>query len=198
MSRARGSPPPTPDWEVPYIPPGGLVDECLLPDGCLSCDDPVMFLPLRPLEDFDHPLLKQALGADPERDPLWSLNTFMAKQCAGMNHDWRAHPEDLMRAFRTGEFSDLDKASLSWAFSGMRKKYVFPGLIGGTQLPIFEVARCFWNAFDGCAYGCGPWLNQWADDPEKPHPCTRPRPFPNDPVHRYNPDSAYSRRRPSP
>ena len=26
------------------------------------------------------------------------------------------------------------------------------------------------DAFEGYAFGCGPWLNQWADDPEKLHP----------------------------
>ena len=196
MTPAGGRASPAPDWEVPYIPPGGLVEECLLPDGCDSCDDPVMFLPLRPLRDFDHPLLKQVRGADPEGDPLWNLDSFMAKQCAGMNYRFRAHPEDLMRAFRTGEFSNLDKASLSWAFAGMRRKYVFPGLVAGAQLPIFEWARCFWKAFDGCAFGCAPWLNQWANNPEKPHPCARPRTFPKDPSPpRYNPDMAYSRPR---
>ena len=196
MSLARGKASPAPDWEAPYIPPGGLVDECLLPDGCDSCDDPVMALPLRPLGDFDHPLLKQARGADPEGDPLWNLDSFMAKQCAGMSYHLRAHPEDLMRAFRTGEFFNLDKASLSWAFAGMRRKYVFPGLVAGAQLPIFEVARCFWKAFDGYAYGCAPWLNQWANNPVKPHPCARPRAFPKDPSPpRYNPDMVYSRPR---
>ena len=72
--------------------------ECLLPDGCDSCDDPVMSLPLRPLEDFDHPLPRQVCCADPEWDSLWSLNHFMAKNCAGMNYDLRVCPESLMQA----------------------------------------------------------------------------------------------------
>ena len=196
MSLAYGKASRAPDWEVPYIPPEGVVDECLLPDGCDSCDDPVMLRPLRRLEDFDHPLLKQALGADAEWDPLWSLNLFMAKNCAGMSHDLRAPPERLMQAFRTGAFSPAETQSLSWAFSGMRRKYMFPSLVASAQLPIFEVARCFWVAFDGSAFGCAPWLNQWANNPEKPHPCTRPRTFPkNASPPRYNPDMAYSRPR---
>ncbi len=48
-----------------------------------------------------------------------------------MNYHLRAHPEDLMRAFRAGEFSNLDKAPLSWAFSDMRRKSVFPGFVAG-------------------------------------------------------------------
>ena len=24
--------------------------------------------------------------------------------------------------------------------------------------------------FDGAAFGCGPWLNQWAENPDRPHP----------------------------
>ena len=196
MSPARGRASPAPGWEVPYIPPGGVVEECLLPDGCDSCDDPVMSLPLRPLGDFDHPLLKQARGADLEWDPMWSLNHFMAKNCAGMSYELRVRPESLMRAFRTGTFSPAEARALSWAFSGMRRKYMFPSLVASAQLPIFEVARCFWKAFDGYAYGCAPWLNQWADNPQKPHPCARPRTFPKDPSPpRYNPDMAYFRPR---
>ena len=97
MRPARGRASPTPDWEAPYIPPGGLVDQCLLPDGCGSCDDPVMSLPIRPLRDIDHPLLKQALGADPEGEPLWSLDSFMAKQWAG--NPEKPHPCARPRTF---------------------------------------------------------------------------------------------------
>ena len=95
-----------------------------------------------------------------------------------MNYRLQAHPEDLMRAFRTGEFSNLDKASLSWALGGTGRKYMFPGLIAGARFPIFEVARCFRKAFYRYAFGCGQWLNQWASNPERPHPCARPGTFP--------------------
>ncbi|MCZ0943245.1 MAG: hypothetical protein OXJ53_09330 [Gammaproteobacteria bacterium] len=174
-------------WEVPYIPPGGIVEECLLPDGCDSCNDPLMRRPLKALAAFDRSQLKRVSGADPEWDPLWSLNLFMSKNCAGLNHSYRADPVELREAFRTGEFTSIQKTALSWAFSGMRRKYMFPMLVAGAQLPIFEVVRCFWTVFEGCAFGCGPWLNQWADDPDKPHPSAKGRAFPGLPAPRYSP-----------
>ncbi|MCY4212901.1 MAG: hypothetical protein OXF68_04670 [Gammaproteobacteria bacterium] len=109
-------------WEVPYIPPEGIVEECLLPDGCDSCNDPVMRQPLKALGAFDHPQLRQAEGADPAWDPLWSLNQFMSKNCAGLNYGLRTEPLELREAFRTGEFTSRQKTALSWAFSGMRRK----------------------------------------------------------------------------
>ena len=48
----------------------------------------------------------------------------------------------------------------------MRTKFVFPGLMCGTRIAIYDMARCFWNVFGGA----GPYLNQWAENPQKPHP----------------------------
>ena len=161
------------NWDLPYIPPGGIVPECLLPDGCTSCEDPVMRRPLEPLDRFDHPQLKKAEGADPTWDALWSLGLFIAKNCAGLVHEYRPDIAGLRGAFASGQFTKQHHIALEWAFSGMRTKYMFPRLVAGAQLPIFEVARCFWTLFDGASFGSGPWLNQWADDPDKQHPSAR-------------------------
>ena len=159
------------NWDVPYIPPQGIVPECLLPDTCSSCNGPLMARPLAPLARFDRPQLKCVKTSAPSNhDPLASLHLFVAKECAGLPREHRPNIEQLRRAFRTGEFTERQGAALDWAFSGMRRKYAFPLLVAGARLPIFEVARCFWNVFDGYAYGCGPWLNQWAEEPDKPHP----------------------------
>lgn len=158
-------------WERPHLPPGGIVRECLLPDGCESCDDPIMLRPLEPLARFDLPQLR-SVGVEAEGwDPLASLENIMAKEWAGLAHECRPSASGLRDAFANGKFTKQHRAALDWAFAGMRRKYVFPGLVDRAMLPIFEVVRCFWLLFDGYAYGCGPWLNQWADDPDKPHPC---------------------------
>lgn len=164
-------------WDVPYVPPGGLVLEGLLPDNCPSCLDPIMQRPLEPLRRFDHPQLRQAPPAHPDRDPLTALRFFMRKQCAGLAHRWRPDIAGLRLAFHTGDFTEQHAMALDWAFSGMRAMYVFPGLVAGARLPIFEVARCFWTLFEGDCYGCGPWLNQWADDPDRPHPAVQTTPL---------------------
>ena len=98
------------------------------------------------------------------------MHRSIAHECAGLALDYRPDTDALGDAFRTGEFTRRHVVALKWAFSGMRRMYVFPGFIAGTQLPIYEVAYCLWTAFDGNAFGCGPWLNQWADDPSRPHP----------------------------
>ena len=162
------------DWEVPYIPPEGIVAECLLPDGCDSCDDPIMQRGLEPLARFDRPQLKRAPA--PGRDPLWSLGRFISKECAGLVHRYRPGPAELRQAFADGRFPAQHRIALEWAFAGMRRKFVFPILVAGARLPIHEVARCFWIAFDGMDFGCGPWLNQWADDPDRPHPGSKVEP----------------------
>ena len=158
------------DWEVPYIPPQGIVPECLLPDACISCDDPLMMRPLAHLDRFDQPQLRSVPTSTSSSDPLASLRLFFAKECAGLPYRHRPNVEQLRRAFRTGEFTERQGVALDWAFAGMRRKYAFPLLVAGARLPIFEMARCFWIVFDGYAFGCGPWLNQWVDDPDKPHP----------------------------
>ena len=158
------------DWEVPYIPPEGIVRECLLPDACNSCDDPLMAQPLEPLRRFDCPQLKRVDGPSTDRDPLDCLGLFVAKECAGMAHRHRPHIGGLRKAFESGEFTEQHRIALGWAFAGMRTMYAFPSLVAGARLPIFEVARCFWMLFDGASFGCGPWLNQWAVDPDRPHP----------------------------
>lgn len=158
-------------WEVPYIPPQGIVPECLLPDTCVSGSDPLMAQPLAPLGHFDHPQLKSVMTSAPcNHDPLASLRRFIAKECAGLPQEHRPNADQLRQAFRTGEFTEPQAAALDWAFGGMRRKYAFPLLVAGIRLPIFDVARCFWNVFAGHAYGCGPWLNQWAEEPDKSHP----------------------------
>ena len=159
------------EWERPYVPPEGLVPECLMPDGCTEWDAPVMGRPLEPLSRFDQPQLKRG-PVHCDWDALFELRLFMAKQCAGLAYAYRPDIPDLREAFRMGRFTDQQSIALAWAFSGMRAKYTFPGLIAGAQLPIFEVARCFWTLFEGSAFGCGPWLNQWADNPDRPHPAT--------------------------
>jgi len=162
------------DWDVPYIPPEGIQIECLSPDACKSCDDPAMSKGLLPLDRVDWPQLRHAPGsrAGSKDDEGWNLGLFIAKECAGMSHECRPETRALREAFRTGQFTQRHRIALGWAFSGMPPKYAFPGLIAGARLPIFEVARCFWTAFDGAAFGCGPWLNQWAEDPDRPHPHT--------------------------
>ena len=157
-------------WEVPYIPPAGIVRECLLPDGCTSCEDPIMAQPLQPLARFDRPQLKRVENSRCRQDPEVVLAHVMAKNCAGLAGQYRPDVGELREAFRTGHFTRQHKIALDWVFSGMRTKYVFPGLVAGAALSIFEVAQCFWAVFDGASYGTGPWLNQWADDPYKPHP----------------------------
>ncbi len=161
------------NWEIPYIPPEGVVRECLLPDGCVSCDDPIMRRPLEPLARFDRLQLKRIDGVTARRDPLDALRRVIAKDCAGLAHEHRPSVKELREAFASGRFTEQHRIALGWAFSGMRVKRVFPGLIAGAQLSIFEVARCFWTVFDGASFGCGPWLNQWADDPDRPHPSVK-------------------------
>ena len=160
------------EWEVPYIPPEGIRRECLMPDGCTSCDAPVMSELLLPLSRFDLAPLRQVTPGEgfPHRGPYWELDLFLRKGCAGLAHAWRITGAEFREALRTGVYTERHKFALSWAFSGMRRKYVFPGLIAGAEVPIFEVARCFWVAFGGQDFGCGPWLNQWAKSPERPHP----------------------------
>ena len=148
-----------------------MVKELLLPDGATWWDDPVMGEPLRPLADFDHPQLRRVSTPEDEgHDPVRSLRSFMGKNCAGLRDELRADPHELREAFATGEFTTRQACALDWAFSGMRVMWMFPGFIAGARLPIHEVARCFWHAFDGASYGTGPWLNQWADNPDRPHP----------------------------
>ncbi len=165
------------NWETPYIPPQGIVTECLFPDGCTCWENPVMHRPLRPLERFDHPPLKRVGAVGFDWDPIESLRQVIAKACAGLPYEYRPDVKELRAAFASGQFAEQHCIALEWAFSGMRVKYVFPGLVAGAQLPIFEVARCFWTVFDGASFGCGPWLNQWADDPHKPHPSTEVTPL---------------------
>ena len=161
---------PKEQWGVPYIPPGGVVRECLLPDDCTSCDDRVMSRPLRTLARFDWPQLKRVDNSTCRQDPQTVLEHVLLKHCAGLAAHFRPDVGELREAFRTGRFTAQHKIALDWVFSSMRTRYIFPGLIAGAELPIFEVARCFWVVFDGASFGTGPWLNQWADDPSKPHP----------------------------
>lgn len=148
-----------------------MVKELLLPDRATWWDDPVMGEPLRPLADFDHPQLRRVDAPECDgHDPIGSLRSFMGKNCAGLRDGLRADPHELREAFVTGEFTTRQAYALDWAFSGMRVMWVFPGFIAGARLPIYEVARCFWQAFDGASYGTGPWLNQWAENPGRPHP----------------------------
>ena len=137
--------------------------------------------PLWPLARFDHPLLKRVGAVGFDWDPIENLRQVMAKAYAGLPYEHRPDARDLRAAFASGRFTKQHCIALEWVFSGMRVKYVFPGLVAGAQLPIFEVARCFWTVFDGASFGCGPWLNQWADDPHKPHPSTRVMPLRLDP-----------------
>ena len=44
-------------------------------------------------------------GADPTWDAMWSLNLFIAKNCAGLVHEYRPDIAGLREAFASGEFT---------------------------------------------------------------------------------------------
>ena len=70
---------------------------------------------MKALAPFDRTQLKRVAGAHPEWNTLWSLNLLMSKNCAGLNHSYRADPLELREAFRTDEFTSNRKTALSWA-----------------------------------------------------------------------------------
>ena len=149
-----------------------LPPDQILPDGVDSHDHPLMARPLRPLADFDRPELKRFADADlpgylADGGPDWFLN----KHCAGLAHDLRITVADFRRILSTGEFTQKELFALEWAFGSMRTEFVFaPTLMHGTRVTIFQVARLFWNLFDGAAFGAHAYLNQWGDDPSRPLP----------------------------
>ena len=75
------------NWETPYIPREGIIEECLLPDGCTSYDDPIVSRMLEPLDHFDHPQLRQDVGVRKEEEAHASLRLFIANQCAGLAYE---------------------------------------------------------------------------------------------------------------
>lgn len=144
----------------------------ILPDGIgEDYDHPLMMRPLLPLEAFDHPQLHRHEDHDiPPYMINGHLKTFLAKQCAGLNPDMRIDSQTFREQLVSGEFTPKARYALHWAFGGMRAQFHFPPLISGTHITIYQMVRMFWNVFRGDALGAHAYLNQWADNPDRPLP----------------------------
>lgn len=57
-----------------------------------------------------------------------------------MSHECRPDAQALRETFRTGRFTQQHSIALGWAFSGIRRKSVFPSLIPAVRLPILDLA----------------------------------------------------------
>ncbi len=146
-----------------------IESNCLMPDGCPRWDAPVMREPLLPLARFDRPDLRETPAWATGADALFSVDLFLAKRCAGLDLGMRASGAEVRAALRAGAFDARCRATLEWTLSSCPRTE-FPDLLGRGGIAIYDMARCFWTAFDGHAFSFAAWLNQWGRDAARPPP----------------------------
>ena len=117
---------------------------------------------MRPLTDFDHPNLHRRPDDVTDAKAMAWMNSAIGKECAGMAD--HASGEDVVQAFRSGQFSNQALSTLWWATRNIKPARPFPTWHAIGRLTIFELARGM-LCLDEWAGGYAAYLCQWADEP---------------------------------
>ena len=120
------------------------------------------------LDRFDHPALHRRptniVAAEADRQ----MDLIVRKECAGLRRDLRTTGARFRQAFISGRFGRNKRMVLEWAVSGMRDA-MFPTWHSLCALTIYELARGM-RLLGPSAGGYAKYLNQWAENPERPLP----------------------------
>lgn len=121
-----------------------------------------------PLEKFGHPTLKEAPHEGERHRNAWAW--LVRKSCAGLANRWKADPEDVREAMRTGRWNKRTSTTFQWVAEG-ESMIMIPHWYEGCAISIYEIARSRMHLFperDTWAL----FLNVWARNPDEPKPWT--------------------------
>ena len=123
---------------------------------------------LEPLEKFDHPELHVVRMGQPEWDPVEAIASQIRKGMAGAPRSERVDAAVLRKALQRGRLGRKQQRCVNEMVASFRAwEMHFPFTTWG--LSIYEIARVVAVTYSG-RYCWAPWLNLWADDPQRPLP----------------------------
>ena len=123
---------------------------------------------LEPLERFDRPALHTARMGQPEWVPEELLKMQMRKAMAGAPRSELVDAGVLRRARQKGRLGRKQRQCVDEMVASFRTwEMHLPFTAWG--LSIYELAQLVTRTFGG-RHCWSPWLNLWADDPERPLP----------------------------
>ena len=140
---------------------------------------------LEPLERFDRPALRTARMGQPEWVPEELMKMQMRKAMAGTPRSELVDAGVLRRALQRGRLGRKQRRCVDEMVASFRSwEMHLPFTAWG--LSIYELAQLVTRTFGG-RHCWSPWLNLWADDPERPLPAP-PRRLPWKGTGRESPD----------
>ena len=123
---------------------------------------------LEPLEKFDRPKLHQVRMGQPEWVPEEAIASQMRKAMAGAPRSERVDASVLRRALQRGRLGRKQRGCVDDMVASFRIwEMHLPFTAWG--LSIYELARVVVRNYGG-KHCWAPWLNLWADDPQRPLP----------------------------
>ena len=123
---------------------------------------------LEPLERFDRPQLRQMRMGQPEWVPEELMENQMRKAMAGAQRSELVNARVLRRALQRGRLGRKQRGCVDDMVASFRIwEMHFPFTTWG--LSMYELARVVAVAYGG-RHCWAPWLNLWADDPQRPLP----------------------------
>lgn len=131
-------------------------------------------LVLEPLERFDHPKLHEVRMGQPEWDPEEAISFHMRKAMAGAPASERIDSKRLRRALQRGRLGRKQRRCVDEMVASFRQwEMHLPFTAWG--LSVYELARVVTKTYAG-THCWAPWLNLWADDPQRALPTPPRRP----------------------
>ena len=123
---------------------------------------------LEPLERFDRPALHTAKMGQPEWVPEELMRMQLRKAMAGAPRSELVDTGVLRRALQRGRLGRKQRRCVDEMVASFRTwEMHLPFTAWG--LSIYELAQVVTRTFGG-RHCWSPWLNLWADDPERPLP----------------------------
>lgn len=132
---------------------------------------------LKPLHRFDLPQLREVRMGQPEWNPEIGIEMQMAKAMAGAPKSERVDAHVLRRALQRGRLGPKQRRCVDNMVASFRI-YEMHLPFTGWGLSIYELARVVVVTYGGI-HCWNPWLNLWAEDPQRPLPAP-PRRLPWD------------------
>ena len=139
--------------------------------------DPARIM-LEPLERFDHPALHVVRMGQPEWVPEEAMEMQLAKAMAGAPRSERVDANILRKALQRGRLGRKQRRCVDEMVASFRTWEMHLPFTGW-GLSIYELARVVTMTYQR-RHCWSPWLNLWADDPQRPVPAPARRP-PYDP-----------------
>ena len=123
---------------------------------------------LEPLEKFDHPELHVVRMGQPEWDPVEEIASQIRKGMAGAPKSERVDAAVLRKALQRGRLGRKQQRCVNEMVASFRIwEMHFPFTTWG--LSMYELARVVVVTYGG-KHCWAPWLNLWADTPQRPLP----------------------------